>query len=134
MQISAVSSNQYNQNFGGVTKKVHTFVETVLFSTKGKYLGHHVQKDNGDVLGRRMFSNGATISYNTSYGSLFKEPYVPFEYHFPLGKGVYGRKHFVFALDKFKENMKQLTSLKGIKKYLADIENAPKVTRFTPCS
>ena len=137
MQISKVSSTQYNQNFGGVRKIVSTAINdstiTKFVSEKGKYLGKQILKANGDVKGERFFSNGASIIYNTSHGTLAKTPYVPMEYHFPSGKGRFERRLLVFDLDKFKENMKELTSLAGIKRYFAKIEKAPKTTKFEPC-
>ena len=138
MQILGISSTQYSQNFGGVSKlvtesgksgaKIITFV-----SEKGKHLGKQRLKANGDIQGERIFSKGHSIYYSTSHGTLAKEPYVPFEYHFPLSKNKYGRKLFVFDLKKFKENLGELTSLAGIKRYIDKIEKAPKTTRFEPC-
>ena len=45
-----------------------------------------------------------------------------------------GNEKRIFDLDTFKEHMSELTSLKGIKGYLAKIEKAPKVTKYEPCS
>ena len=139
MQISKISSHQYRQNFDGVSKlvkesekngaKIITFV-----SEKGKHIGKQILKANGDIQGERIFSKGHSIYYNTSHGTLAKEPYVPFEYHFPLGKNKYGRKFFVFDLKKFKENLDELTSLTGIKRYIDKVEKAPKTTKFKPIS
>lgn len=138
MQVSAVSSNQYNQSFGGVYKEVGKYVpqgqKVISFvSEAGKCLGKQITKANGDVEGWRNFSRGYRIYYGTSHGTLFNSPYVIMEYYYPSGKGKYGRRLSIFDLDKFKENMKELTTLKGIKGYFAKVENAPKTTRFEPC-
>ena len=139
MKVSAVNSN--TQSFGAISKLVYTtggVQKTCLFSKTNspnlpKKVGEFLLKQNGDVAGKRTFANGASISFDTSHGSLFKEPYVPYELKFPDGKKGFSRRLFVFDLQKFKENFEQLTTLKGIKKYLADIEKAPKKTKFEPC-
>ncbi len=137
MRISAVSSNQYTQNFDGVHKVVSNLVDgstmTKFVSEKGNYWGQHVITKAGDVYGNRFFSNGAEIGYLTSHGSLSKKPYVAMECYLPK-KGVKTSKRLlVFDLDKFKEHMGELTSLAGIKRYFAKIEKAPKVTKYEPC-
>lgn len=139
MKVSAVNSN--SANFGGLQKLVYKtggVTKTCLFSTTSsgnlpKKVGEFVLKSNGDVAGRRTFANGSVISFDTSHGSLFKEPYVPYEFKFPNGKKGFARRSFVFDLQKFKENFEQLTTLKGIKKYLKDVESAPKITKYEPC-
>lgn len=138
MQISKVSFNQYNQNFGRVYKEVGKYVpegsKMISFvSEAGKLLGRQISKANGDVEGWRNFSRGYRISYDTSHGTLFKDPYVVMEYRHPINRKEKGRRLLVFDLDKFKENMQELTTLKGIKGYFAKIERAPKETRFEPC-
>ena len=138
MKISKVSFGQYNQNFGRVYKKIGKYIpegqKIISFvSEKGKVIGRQIIKANGDVKGWRRFSNGYSIYYDTSHGTLFKEPYVPFEYHFPLGKNKRGRKLFVFDLKQFKEKIKELTSLAGIKRHIDKMEKMPKTTRFEPC-
>ena len=135
MKVNSVNNNQ---NFRGVRKVVSTLADgdtmTKFISEKGKYLGQHVVTKTGDVYGNRGFSNGAEIGYLTSHGSLYKKPYVALECYLPE-KGVKTSKRLlVFDLDKFKENIKQLTSLKGIQKYFAQVESAPKTTKFEPCS
>ena len=136
MIVSAISSNQYNQNFGGVRKIVTEHggkILTSFVSEKGTMLGKHVLTKTGDVYGKRTFSNGAQIAYSTSHGSLSKNPYVSMECYLPE-KGVKtSNRLLVFDLDKFKENMSELTSLAGIKRYFAKIESAPKTTKFEPC-
>ena len=140
VQISAISSNQYNQNFGGVTKLLVQSArkaDTILVSSKRNIVGRHIVSKDGAVQGWRKFKGGESINYATVPNldkAAGNQKNVSYTYRFPDGKGAILRRWFVFDLDKFKENMTQLTSLKGIKKYLADIENAPKVTRFTPCS
>ena len=140
MKVSAVNCS--GANFAGIQKLVYNTggaEKTCLFSTSGKPLvsikkiGEIIRRPNGDISGRRTFANGATISFETSRGSLYKEPYVPFEYHFPDGKNGFSRRLFVFDLEKFKENLEQLTSLKGIRKYIQEVDKAPKKTIYEPC-
>ncbi len=139
MQISKVSSNQYNQNFGGVTKLViqaARSTETLFVSPKGNTVGQHIVRRGGAVQGWRKFKGGERIDYSTVNipDKINGNPKsVAYTYKFPDGKGAFLRRWFVFDLDKFKENINQLTSLKGIKKYLADIEKSPKTTKFEPC-
>jgi len=134
MQVNSISNGQ---NFSGVRRVVTELINgnrvTEFVSKKGKYLGQHVITKTGDVYGNRAFSKGANISYLTSHGSLGKKPYVAMECYLPE-KGVKTSKRLlVFDLDKFKENVSELTSLAGIKRYFAKVENAPKITKFEPC-
>lgn len=142
MKIQSLNSALYGQNFGSISKIVYTTggaTKTCIFSKSKKSflpqkVGEFIVKANGDVAGKRTFANGATITFDTSHGTLLKEPYVPYEYKFPDGKKGFSRRGFVFDLAEFKKHMAELTTLKGIKKYLEKIESAPKITRNVPCS
>ena len=134
MKVNSVSNNQ---NFGGVYKMVSNLAGgktvTKFFSERGKCLGQQVITKAGDVYGNRVFSNGAKIGYTTSHGSLCEKPFVSMECYLPERGVKTSKRLLVFDLDKFKENMGELTSLAGIKRYFAKVENAPKITKFEPC-
>ena len=140
MRISAVSSNQYTQNFSGVHKVVETLArgvqKTSFVSPKGKLVGEHLAAKSGDVSGWRIFKGGERIDYasgNIAGKTSGNSNSVSYTYKFPDRKGTYLRRWYLFDLDTFKEHMSELTSLKGIKGYLAKIEKAPKVTKYEPC-
>ena len=136
MQVSKVSSNQH---LDGVTKLIAQGARsttTIFVSPKGNTIGEHIVRRGGAIQGWRKFKGGERIDYATvsiqdkTAGNPKSVSYV---YKFPDGKGAFLRRWFVFDLDKFKENIKELSSLAGIKMYIAIIERAPKTTRFEPC-
>ena len=141
MQISKISSNQYGQNFGGVSKFVETLLrgskKTSFVTSAGAVVGEHLTTKSGNVYGWRIFKGGERIEYGTGrvFGKTQGNPMsVSYTYKFPDKNGTFSRRWFVFDLDKFKENLKELTSLKGIKRYLEKVEKAPKTTKYEPCS
>ena len=135
MKVNSVSNNQ---NFGGVTKlivKAARSTETMFVSPSGDTIGQHIVRNGGAVQGWRKFKGGERIDYTTVLlaDKAGKQKSVAYTYRFPDGKGAFLRRWFVFDLNKFKEHLAELTSLKGIKRYLAEVERAPKTTKFEPC-
>ena len=134
MKINSVSNVQ---NFSGARKIIsitsNKDIITTFVSKKGSCIGRYLITKTGDVSGHRVFANGAKIAYATSHGSLYKTPFVTYECYLPENGVKTSAKLLVFDLDKFKANMKELTSLAGIKRYFAKIEKAPKTTKFEPC-
>lgn len=127
MQISKISLNQQNQNFGGVIKVVKPFSQgyqtTTFLTQKGRLLGQHILKKNGDVFGFRHFSGKESITYATTE-ELKKSNGIPkavsLIYNFPArDKRSTLSKQLIFKLEDFKEHLKELTSLSGLKRFLA---------------
>lgn len=138
MQVQKVSSNQ---NFSGVSKILISTAKgadaTIFLSAKGKTVGKHIVNQNGDICGWRKFKGGESIEYSTTdISDLSKPPQkskaVTLTYKYKNDKGGYFRKWFVFNFNKFNENIRELTSLTGIKRYLTKIEKSAKKTSFKP--
>lgn len=136
-----VSSANSGQSFGSIQKLIYVtgdMKKTCLFSPlrKGeglpKKVGEFITRQNGDVSGYRYFHNGVKINYGMTKTP--NGPCVSYTFTQPPGKDKPARVFFLFGLDSFKENFKQLTSLSGIKQYIKKIKDAPKKTKYKPCS
>jgi len=132
MRVSNITSNSFSGVNQVVSKMSDGSTLTKFVSQKGKDLGFHMVKPNGDISGARQFSDGIQISYETTHLPAFNtDSYATLRIKSNKPQKTNGllMGKYYLNTDYFKAH-KELRTEKGALAYLKSLQNLKEKARM----